>query len=375
MSCNTQTFNGLDARCISEGVAVSTTLDGYSLARARARSNHTASTTAQSATQRPRTTMDDRFQYPPDLFNLLVDTIPLLCKSKADVLLFLEGAGVAKVDLADMTLKVRTDRQSVTKFEIVREVLKKVNARGDTALVVRREIIKRVTQFEDFSMCWDTDVHRAKAQVGDIRKMVQVKDSFTKMQQAHDALQAEKVAQSRAAHAAKVDQKRRIADVRDRLNALFILDDEPQKRGKLLEGVLNDLFRAYGIHVKEDFKRLDLKGSMVVEQIDGVIELDGHTYLVEMKWLKDRVGVNELASHMVRLYARADARGLFISTSEFASTSIAECITHSANKTMVLSSLKEFVMLLTDERDLVQMLRAKVRAATLEKRPLVEVLG
>lgn len=36
-----------------------------------------------------RNAMDERFQYPPDLFNLLVDTIPLLCKSKNDVLLFL----------------------------------------------------------------------------------------------------------------------------------------------------------------------------------------------------------------------------------------------------------------------------------------------
>lgn len=35
--------------------------------------------------------MDDRYHYPADVFNLLVDTIPLLCKSKKDVMLFLEG--------------------------------------------------------------------------------------------------------------------------------------------------------------------------------------------------------------------------------------------------------------------------------------------
>lgn len=319
--------------------------------------------------------MDERFQYPPDLFNLLVDTIPLLCKGKLDVLLFLEGAGVPKSDLADMTLKVHTDRHSVNKFEIVRDVLKKVNTRGDAALVVRREIIKRVTQFEDFSMCWDSDVHRAKAQVSDIRKMVNVKDSFTKMQQAHDALQAEKAAEARSIHAAKVEQKRKIADVRDRLNALFGMDAEPQKRGKLLEGVLNDLFRAYGIHVKEDFKRHDPGGTLVVEQIDGIIEFEGHIYLVEMKWLKDPVGVNDLSSHFLRLFARPDVRGLFISNSDFAGTSIAECITHAANKTMVLSSVREIVMLLMSERDFVQMLRAKARAAVLEKKPFLEILS
>lgn len=42
---------------------------------------------------------------------------------------------------------------------------------------------------------------------------------------------------------------------------------------------------------------------------------------------------------------------------------------------MVLSLLKEVVMLLMSERDLVQMLRAKVRAATLDKKPFVEILS
>ena len=319
--------------------------------------------------------MDEHFHYPPDLFNLLVDTIPLLSKSKQDVLLFLQGAGIHQADLAAMKANVAADRSSVTKYEIVRDVLQKSNVRGESSLAARRELIMRVTQFEEFSMCWEKDVYKAKSNVADIRKMVLVKDSFTRMKHERDTAHEETVARARAGQAAVVERRRKIAEVRDRLNALFGMDAEPQKRGKLLEGVLNDLFRAYGIHVKEDFKRQDPASGVVVEQIDGVIEFEGHTYLVEMKWLKDPVGVNELASHMVRLYARADVRGLFVSTSDFASSAIAECVTHSANKLMVLSSLREFVMLLMSERDLIQMLRAKARAAMLDKRPFVEVMN
>ena len=65
------------------------------------------------------------------------------------------------------------------------------------------------------------------------------------------------------------------------------MDDKPQERGKLLEAVLNDLFRAYGILVREDFRRKAPDSSIVLEQLDGVIELDGAIHLVEMKWLKD----------------------------------------------------------------------------------------
>jgi hypothetical protein len=40
------------------------------------------------------TSTDITFHYPPELFNLLVDTIPRLNRSKNDVLLFFRGAGV-----------------------------------------------------------------------------------------------------------------------------------------------------------------------------------------------------------------------------------------------------------------------------------------
>ena len=284
--------------------------------------------------------MDARYHYPPDVFNLLVDTIPLLCKSKADVLLFLRGAGVPQDDLALMDVTVKTNRDSVSTFAIVRDVLEKLNKRGDGGLAARREIIKRVVEFEEFSGCWPKNVHKAKANVGDLARIVNVKDSFTRMNQQREAAQAEVAAKARAERQATAERDRKVEDVRDRLSALFGMDGEPQKRGKLLEGVLNDLFRAHGILLREDFKRLDQSGGAVVEQIDGVIEFEGHIYLVEMKWLKDPVGVNDLAAHMVRLFARADARGIFISNSDFASTTIAECVTHSTQKTMVLCTLR-----------------------------------
>ena len=149
--------------------------------------------------------MDALFHYPPDVFNLLVDTILRLCKSKQDVLLFLKGAGVSDADLGDMQAHVHKNRDAVNKFEIARDVLTKVNLRAEAGLRPRREIIKRVVEFEEFSMCWPGDLDRAKANVTDLRKMVKAKDAFTKMQNAHDELQAEKAAEARAAHALKVN--------------------------------------------------------------------------------------------------------------------------------------------------------------------------
>jgi hypothetical protein len=40
--------------------------------------------------------MADQFHYPPDVLELLVETIPRLCRSKKAVVLFLQGAGIAE---------------------------------------------------------------------------------------------------------------------------------------------------------------------------------------------------------------------------------------------------------------------------------------
>lgn len=247
--------------------------------------------------------MDTRYHYPPDVFNLLVDTIPLLCKGKDDVLVFLRGAGVPLEDLELMTKNVSADRNSVSKFAIVRDVLEKLNKRGDAGLGARREVIKRVVEFEEFSICWPADVYKAKANVGDLARIVNVKDSFTRMNQEREAVQAEFASKARTERQAAVDKGLKIESVRTRLCALFGMDDEPQKRGKLLEGILNDLFKAHDILLREDFIRQDPCGNAVVEQIDGVIEFEGHIYLVEMKWIKAPVGVNDLGAHMMRLFA------------------------------------------------------------------------
>lgn len=319
--------------------------------------------------------MADAFHYPPEVFNLLVDTIPLLCRSKQNVILFLRGAGVASEDLAEVERSVKADRNSINKFEIVRNVLTKVNARGDNGLRARREILKRVVEFESFETCWESDQYKAKGLVASIRQAVDEKDSFTRMKQERDAERNERTARQQAERTAAAEKRAKIEDVSRRLFALFGMDDKPQERGKLLEAVLNDLFRIYGIHVREDFRRKDPDTAIVVEQIDGVIELNGQIHLVEMKWLNAPVGIGEFSPHLSRLFMRANAHGIFIATNGYAASVVSECRNALSQKTLFLCSLHEFVMLLQRQGDLVELLRKKSQAAIVDKNPFLEILS
>lgn len=319
--------------------------------------------------------MAEAFHYPPEVFSLLVDTIPLLCRSKQNVLLFLQGAGVEAADLAEVTATLRTDSKSINKFEMVRSVLTKVNARGDNGLKARREILKRVTEFESFESCWESDQYKAKGLVASIREAVNKKDSFTRMRQERNAAHEQGLERQRIERAVAADRRTKVEDISRRLSALFSMDDKPQERGKLLEAVLNDLFRVYGIFVREDFRRRDPDSSVVVEQIDGVIEFNGQIHLVEMKWLNAPVGIGEFSPHLSRLFLRSNASGIFIATNGYTGPVISECKAALALKTIFLCSLQEFVMLLQRQGDLVELLKKKSQAAIVDKNPFLEILS
>jgi hypothetical protein len=315
---------------------------------------------------------DSAYHYPPEVLSLLVDTIPLLCRSKNDVIVFFRGAGAPERDLSPLVAQLRSDPKSVNKYQIARTVIEALNSRGDSTLAPRREVIKRVVEFEDFSTCWAADQLKAKGLVAELRRVVNVKDSFTRMKQERDAEKAETATRLQAERAAALKKKSDLAKVRDGLFKLFSMDDKPQERGKALEIVLNDLFRAYGILIKEDFKRRDPDSSLVLEQIDGIVTLDGTLYLVEMKWLKDPVGMAEFSPHLVRLFGRPNTSGIFISNSEFTQPVLTECTAALRDKTIFLCGLREIVLLLQDEGDLTAFLRKKSQAAVIEKRPYVQ---
>jgi restriction system protein len=142
-------------------------------------------------------------------------------------------------------------------LRVRREVLVRLNDGGDATLRERREVLKWVVEFEDFSTRWSDDQLKAKGLVSEIRRVIDIKYSFGRMRQEREVVKKD-------------------------LYSLFGPMD-PQKRGKKLEGVLNRLFRTSQILIHEAFVRIAATCEGIVEQIDGVIELDGEIYLVEMK--------------------------------------------------------------------------------------------
>src|SRR5688572_24655350 len=94
-----------------------------------------------------QTQIDITYHYPPELLELLCDAIPVLFRSKQAVIDFFVGAGVLQELLSDWKLKLKQDKDGVKKHELARSVLCRLNDAGEPALTMRREVLKRVSQF------------------------------------------------------------------------------------------------------------------------------------------------------------------------------------------------------------------------------------
>ena len=275
--------------------------------------------------------------------------------------------------LAEIRTRLSNAPNSINKFEMARTVLTGLNEIGDSAIRERREILKRVVEFEDFSTCWENDRLEAQGLVAKIRDVVNVKDSFTRMNQERTA-EVRKRRETQDAATMKLRQRReRMAKIRQEFSGLFAIENA-QERGLRLERVLNEIFDVEGILVQEDFRRIPATGQGVIEQIDGVIQLDGNIYLVEMKWLKGPVSVEKVSQHLVRVFGHSSKRGIFISYSDFTKPAIETCREFLNQAVIVLCTVEEFFLLVEKEASLKEFLTTKIQHSIVNKQPLMRVL-
>lgn len=101
----------------------------------------------------------------------------------------------------------------------------------------------------------------------------------------------------------------RLQELRNRLLSIERLP--PQQKGFEFERFLNELFNTFGLEPRAPFR---LRG----EQIDGSIELEDHTYLIEAKFQSNPVGQEDLLTFRGKVEGKATwSRGIFISISHF----------------------------------------------------------
>lgn len=266
-----------------------------------------------------------------------------------------------------------SNKDAFKKHIVTRVVLTDLNRMQNTRIKERREVLKRVSEFENFSACWESDREPARTHVRDVRDLIHVKDSFAKMEQVATQERQARMKAAKAEADAKLQSQKILRQIGSDLGALFSLTDR-HARGKALEGVLNRLCKHAGILIEEDFTvRND--DETIVEQIDGAIKFENHTHLVEMKWHTANLGPGDVARHVVRVCGRPETRGILISNTPLTPGALQVVQDGLKERVFFLIDLEEVVQLISREIPLQELLRAKSEAAEIHRNPYYKPIG
>jgi hypothetical protein len=107
------------------------------------------------------------------------------------------------------------------KKSVTRELLTKLNELGERSLRERRELLKRVTEFQDFSVCWEKDQAVARGLVAQVRELVHVKDAFTRIDIERQQERQQRLEQEKKKLEAARKRRHELEQVKQSLFSLF----------------------------------------------------------------------------------------------------------------------------------------------------------
>lgn len=151
---------------------------------------------------------------------------------------------------------------------------------------------------------------------------------------------------------------------------LTATSETPQRRGLLLEDLLNRVFDLHGVAVTRSFTR-----NHGGEQIDAAFEFDGWHYLVECRWREKLADIRQLDGLVGQVNRSGkQTMGLFLSINGW-SENVPPLLKQNPGKNVFLMHGYDLRLLLAQPLDLRMALKTKLSALNLETEPYAAITG
>lgn len=300
-----------------------------------------------------------------DTRRLVVEIIATLAHVKNTMVeLILKPAGVPQ-DVYRPLLYRRNEATGriLSKREIAPLILGEIEQRPDCTAIVRR-IIEIAAHWTRFDLA--NDEYEARATVQKARDQL----GIIKVMEAQESKRQE------AAHLeefARVERERAVSRLKelDLLTKMFdelARSEDEQRRGYLLQDLLNRVFNAYDIPVVRSFTRNE--GG---EQIDGAFRLEGWHYIVECRWRRKLSDIRELDGLSGQI-ARSGRQtmGVFLSMNGW-SDNVIPLLRQNPDKSIILMNGYDLRTVLSAQIDLRSFLSAKVARLNLYCEPYYSI--
>lgn len=295
--------------------------------------------------------------YQSNILSALVDAVVKVFWTKRDLRALLIRAGVP-------TSLVAAQDWEQYKFHILSPIVDELNA-DENGLGPLRRILQETLSFSDGDHLRRYSdgqrlKHDAEAALAKLRQLVQRHD------RAHRDKSSERQERASVAEPSRLAlfELQRSA-INDRFLAAYANTDA-QARGYDLETILYDIFRLHDLTTRGPFRRIG-------EQIDGAFVLDGQHYLLEAKWTKAPIALNDLRDLDGAVASSLDnTLGLFFSLNAFSAQALEAYVQGSRPKIICMDGV-DLAAVLAGQIDLVELLTRKREVAVARRRIFVPV--
>lgn len=271
--------------------------------------------------------------------------------------LILKPAGVPR-DVYAPLLYRRDDTtgRTLSKRQIAPLILDAIQERAGCENVVRT-IVEVAARWTNFHLAGDEFVARATVQKA--REVV----GTIELMEAREAKQRELAQKEELARLEK-ERAERLSKTSQLLLMMFddlAVSDDPQKRGYLLQDLLNRTFDLHEIPVVKAFTRNE--GG---EQIDGAFKFEGWHYLVECRWRTKLANIRELDGLKGQVdRSGKQTMGLFLSINAW-SDNVLPLLKQNPSKDIILMDGFDLRTILGCQVDLRDFILAKIAKLNLE---------
>lgn len=249
--------------------------------------------------------------------------------------------------------------QPISKRQMAPLILDALEKRPDGKSIVRN-IIRITANWNNFYLAKDEFLARAT-----VEKAKEILKEVELDEEREILLQKE--------NETRKHEDERLQFIKQRQLLLRMLDDlsiseDYQKRGYLLQQLLDQVFRLFEIPIARSFVRNE--GG---EQIDGAFRLEGWHYLVECRWRAKLANIRELDGLKGQIdRSGKQTMGLFLSINGW-SENVPALLKQNPDKSIVLMEGYDLRCVLSNEVDLRDLLMAKIEKLNLESEPYYSV--
>jgi hypothetical protein len=279
--------------------------------------------------------------------------------------LLLKPAGVSREIYASLlTRRDDITGKSLTKRQMAPLIIEAIEKSPDGQRIIRN-IVKIASEWTSFYLA--DNEYEARATVQKAREIMGTIGTI----EAQENLQKER---TQAAEFARLAEERSHAFQKESglLLAMFDetarLDNDQQRRGFLLQDLLNRIFNLYEITVHRSFQRNE-----GAEQIDGAFRLEGWHYLVECRWRNKMTNVRDLDGLLGQVgRSGKQTMGLFFSFNGW-SENVPRLLKQNPEKSIILMDGYDLRVALAHPLDIRDLILAKVAKLNLESEPFFPV--